>query len=304
VSLEYSIRFGGTLTCEGRPADVDNCILLQSVSGLDGRERRLQSEAAAGADGDVFGPATRAGITLTIEAKIVGPTGPGMRAKERALREILEPVDPAATVLVEVLGRSGDPSPGIRAQMRVVAALRAPDKAEDGRVKDATWAMAAERVYWQGPTDLTESVAPVAGNAGLRFGAVMFNVVIPAFAFDIDFGDTVTAGTQVDNDGDAFVWPTLRIYGTSTAPVLENLNTGGKLSFPALTVSAADYLEIRTAPGERAVLLNGVASLYSSLDRSSSTWWGLVPGGNLIRFSDSSHDGTARLDVLYSDGYS
>jgi hypothetical protein len=300
VALEYSLRLASALTLEGRPADPDNCILLQSVSGLDGRDRRLQSEPAAAADGDVFGPATRAGITLTVEALVVGSSSAAMRSRERLLREVLEPVDPAATFLVEVVGRSGDPALGIHAQMRVVAPLRAPDRAEDGRVKAATFSLAGELAYWQGPTNNTVSVSPVTTGVGLTFDT---GVPYRAFRFPIDFGGTTGSGTEVDNAGDALVWPILRLYGATTAPVLENLNLSGKLSFPGLTVASGDYVEIHTAPGERSVLLNGVTSLYSYLDRTTSSWWGLAPGANIVRLSDSSHDGGARLDVIYSDGY-
>lgn len=302
MALEYSIRLAGSVLCEGRPADPDNCVLLQKVSGLDGRERRMQTEAAAGADGDVFGPATRSGINLVLEAIIVGSSTAALRTKEKALREVLEPGDAAGTMLVEVLGRSGDPVGGLRAQMRVVAPLRAPDDASDGRAKPATWALACEPAYWLGPTDLTTAVTPLSIGGGLTFGTPPSGIY-RVMTFPIDFGASTEAGTSVTNAGDARVWPVLRLYGATFAPILENLATGDRLTFPALTIAAGDYVEIRTAPGARAVLLNGTSSIYSTLDRSASSWWPLVPGVNPIRLTDSSHDASARLDVIYTDGY-
>jgi len=292
VPLEYDIRLAGAVTCEGRPADPDNAIVLQSVSGLDGRDRRAQIEAVPAGDGDFFGPVTRAGITLTVEALITGTSRAALRARERALLAALEPTDTDSTILVEVIGREGDPAGGLRAFMRTSAPLRAPDLADHNpNMKPATWALAAESAVWLGPDDHSEEMAPAA-QGGLGFPLV----------FPISFAGAAGAGTTVTNAGDARVWPELRITGYSANPLIENLTTGERLSFPAYEVPAGGELVITTQPGRRAVT-SGSASLYGQLDRSTSSWLSLVPGPNLIRFSDTAHDAAARLEVVYADGY-
>lgn len=293
MALEYSIVVGA-VTLEGRPADAENCTLLQRVTGLDGRDRRSQAEAVAGNDGDVFGPSTRAGITLTIEAELVGATRTAMRTRERALRQALEQADAGALLAVSVVGRDGDPVGGLRASMRVAAPLRAPDSAEDSiRHKPATFALEAELATWKGPTDYTSSVLPPGAGTGLSF----------SFVFPLNFGGSTAPGTTVTNAGDAKAWPELRLYGYSLSPVIENLTTGERLSFSGLEVPAGDSLVIRTQPGDRSVRRGDVTSVYSTLDRAVSSWLGLVPGANSIRFTDQSHDAGARLDVLYADAY-
>lgn len=292
MALEYSIVVGAA-TLEGRPADSENAIVLQRVTGLDGRDRRAQAEAVAGADGDVFGPQTRAGITLTLEAVIVGATRTAMRTLERTLRRALEPIGAGDAIAVSVVGRVGDPAGGLRATMRVAAPLRAPDAAEDSiRLKAATFALEAELPTWKGPTDYTVSLTPIV-QAGLGF----------PMAFPLSFAGTTVAGTTVTNLGDAPAWPVLRVYGYSANPVIDNLTTGKRLVFTGLEVPAGAYLEITTRPGARSALLGGVTSQYSYLDRTQSDWISLAPGANVLRLSDTSHDAGARLDVLYADAY-
>lgn len=289
---EFAIVLDGDVVLEGEPADREDCYLLQRVTGLgEGRDRVEQVEQLAGADGVYLGPASRGGILLTVEGVIVAPDRAALRTKRRALLAKLEPIDAEALYPVEVTGREGYPD--VVADMRPAIPLAAPETNVDGRwLAPYQAALRSEAYAWQGASHALD-VEP-----GNLTGGRVYPLVYPK-----TYSAGLATPVLVTNAGDAKVWPVLRVHGRSVAPIVENLTTGERLSFPALTVSEGTYLEID--PAARTVTLGGdpAQSRYSARDDTVSAWWGLVPGANALRFTDTDHSASARLEVLFADGY-
>jgi hypothetical protein len=128
------------------------------------------------------------------------------------------------------------------------------------------------------------------------------------FTFDLTFDLTFAGGgvigeTTVTNVGNADSWPLLRIYGPCTNPTVRNQTTGQELSFLGLTINAGEFLEINTRA--RTVLYLGSTSQprYQYLDFSTSEWWSLHPGVNVIRFTPDTYSVPATLEIDWRDAW-
>jgi hypothetical protein len=289
VAIEYRINLAGAVVLEGRPVDREDCYLLQRVSGLgEGRDRREQVEPLVGTDGDYLGPASRGGLTLTIEGVIVAPSRAALRAKRAALLAALEPADASAEFEVTVLDRVGDPEQGLAALMRASLPLAGPDTAEDGMwTAPFQFGLRSASPAWAGAAYAVE-IAPGFETAGRVYPKV----------YPMVYASGVAAPVVLANAGNATAWPLLRIHGRSVAPIIEDTIRGIRLAFPAYTVPEGATLEID--PEARTVLAGGEFSVYGerSLD---STWFGIPPGGTALRFVDTDHSASARLEVIYTD---
>lgn len=110
-------------------------------------------------------------------------------------------------------------------------------------------------------------------------GGREFNEVPP-----ITFGAVSTGGLfTCTNDGTVLTWPVIKLTGPVTNPRITNVTTDETLELE-LVVASGDYVLLDT--DARTVLLNGTASRYSSLAQDS-TWWGLQPGDNEVRYEAS-----------------
>lgn len=104
--------------------------------------------------------------------------------------------------------------------------------------------------------------------------------------------------TVVNNNGDIFIYPQIRLEGVFTNPRIDNVTTGQYVE-----------LDVTTAPGdvliidmkERTITLNGGSILPYRSDTSS--WWGLQPGQNWIALNTESPDDTQQGIVRWRNGY-
>jgi len=117
--------------------------------------------------------------------------------------------------------------------------------------------------------------------------------------FDRSYPESQGAGRiTVVNEGSATAYPIIRFYGPLEDPLLENETSDRQLRFE-ISISAGDYLEVDTA--NRTARLNGLAenSRYDAFDFPTSQWWGLRPGGNLLRFAPDSSSQPAVAEVRW-----
>lgn len=104
---------------------------------------------------------------------------------------------------------------------------------------------------------------------------------------------TYTSGSFIaTNNGSRTTYPTITFTGPLTTPRLTNETSGLYLEFD-LTVASGETLVVDTGTA-RTVLLNGVSNRYYTLT-AGSTWFGLAPGNDQIRFSASAGAGTATV---------
>lgn len=101
-------------------------------------------------------------------------------------------------------------------------------------------------------------------------------------------------------------YPTIRITGPVTAPIVTNLDTGEELSFPSLTIAAGDYVEIVLAYGKKTALTNAGANVLGYLSAASDLGnFHLAPapeaasGTNDLELSGSGTTGATTLLVTW-----
>lgn len=133
---------------------------------------------------------------------------------------------------------------------------------------------------WRGAT-LNEETVTNSGS-GLSF----------PISFPISFIDGLGT-TIINNIGDVPSFPVITIPGACTNPIITNVTTGEKLSFPALTLSAGESLIIDCDARTAKV---GTVSKIALLS-ADSEFWTLASGNNTITFATAS--GTAIASVDY-----
>lgn len=106
------------------------------------------------------------------------------------------------------------------------------------------------------------------------------------------------------NDGDADAWPILRVYGPCATVTVTNAETGLSLSFPTLTLTAGQWIDIDTRPGYRTVTREngGNASAYLS-PASRIDLFSLPPGQSELRFTAFDATNTAHMRVTWRAAY-
>lgn len=95
--------------------------------------------------------------------------------------------------------------------------------------------------------------------------------------------------SSVDNTGDVQAWPVWTITGPGSGIKITNQTSGRYTWFPSLALVAGQTLVIDTRPGEKAVIVDGVTNVYSSLSVDSSLW-SFETGVNGIRLEMSGAD--------------
>jgi hypothetical protein len=97
---------------------------------------------------------------------------------------------------------------------------------------------------------------------------------------------------EATNNGDNSAYPTIKVNGAQTNPVLENVTTGEKITLE-YTLPSGKYLLIDFK--NHTIKLDGVTNVYTALVFGSSTWWALEPGvtklnlpqGSEVEFRDT-----------------
>lgn len=106
--------------------------------------------------------------------------------------------------------------------------------------------------------------------------------------------------------GSAATWPTHRIDGPATNPVITTTDAAGntsRIDFASLTLAIGDYVELDTAA--RTVWLNGdpAADRYSTLDFAATRWGPLYPGSTTIAFNADAFAAPSQLVTSWQPAY-
>lgn len=117
--------------------------------------------------------------------------------------------------------------------------------------------------------------------------------------FDREYVEINPSGSvSVTNSGTATIWPELKLYGPVTNPEIRDLTNNRRLRF-VTTLTAGQFLEVNTR--DRTVRLNGLVNQnrYNTLDFTVSSWFGLEPGTQLVRYRGASTSSPARAEITY-----
>ena len=267
--LDGSDEYGCTWTCE--VAD----------GWFDGAPVRSSGAERAGQDGEEDDTPLRGARVVRFAGKV--RTDDGIGALELAARRFA-----ALPKRGEVLGSSD------------TLTLSGAGKLLD---KPATALLSPARAAWQVNVKLADPLLyapPVVATASLMGAAVGTGRVWPR-AWPRDWG--VPAGqtpgaVNVPNDGTAPYWPTLRVDGPVTNPVIAVNETGDWVRI-SRTVAAGQWLDID--PGQRRVLLNGSVSLAGAVTYAGR-WLGVPVGGAGFTFNADSADAAAGLTIYACEG--
>lgn len=142
-----------------------------------------------------------------------------------------------------------------------------PDSYGDTRLIDSVLLAA-----WEDPEPFDAS-----GGSGM---SVTFELQTPfPYAIDGTEIDTTIAGGDtgtITNAGNAAQSMVTRTHGSTSAFVIENLDTGELLSYDGAAIGGGDYAEIDWFRGT--IFLNGSGTnLIAGIDPTASDWWTLPP---------------------------
>lgn len=134
--------------------------------------------------------------------------------------------------------------------------------------------------------DATESSV-----VGLQLGQGVGGLTWP-LNWPLNWGTFTSGAILAVNNGSRTTYPTVTFNGPLTTPKIENQTTDLFLEFD-ITLTASQTLVV-DAGIARTVLLDGNTNRYHTLT-SGSTWFGLSPGGDFLRFSAAAGSGTANV---------
>lgn len=100
--------------------------------------------------------------------------------------------------------------------------------------------------------------------------------------------------TIINNSGDITVYPTITIEGETTNPVITKLGTNDRTELN-VTTGVNDTIVIDN--DNRTVTLNG--SSIAAQRSSDSTWWGLTPGTNNIKYESDDASDTGVCEISW-----
>jgi len=127
------------------------------------------------------------------------------------------------------------------------------------------------------------------------------------FSFPFSFGTYIgSIPTAAVNDGDSVTPVIISVFGPCANPVITNTTTG-ELIRCNITLTTGDILVINTKFGSKSIMLltSGGQTIneMSTLD-STSTFWQMAIGNNLITFSDDTQQAQESCTVTWTNRYS
>lgn len=165
-------------------------------------------------------------------------------------------------------------------------------RTSDGNMPIDSWSYrTVNLVFKTQPYFLSPVIAGAAEDAS---ESVSSSLTFP-FTFPFDFGGVgVTSYIDINNLGDAPLWPAFQIVGPISNPVIKNVTTGQQLRFENLNLTTGQRLDIDM---RRATVLLGTDNYSALIDYSLSEWFSCDIGLNQI--SLEGQDATAST-VLYA----
>lgn len=280
----------GTRVVVNDPADPDFVGYLTGdggISGLDGADVRENAADIVEGDGGIHDN-FYAGRRSVVFSGLIWPE-PDMEAVNRRINALLRATNALREDGIVRWQESGEDF------QRRLTWRRQQKPAITGRRPKAfqvALVSADHRIF----SDEEHSLS-VLGTAGEENG-FGFNL-----GFDLSFGGGGVVGQLlIDNAGDAYTPPRLKVSGPVTNPIISNVTTGEEIRL-IYTLAEGEYLEIDTRSDDVAVLLNGVTDRYSALDFVNSDIWQLSPGVNDVRLQASSIAAPATLTVNWRDAW-
>lgn len=104
--------------------------------------------------------------------------------------------------------------------------------------------------------------------------------------------------TTVSNTGPVIIYPVITLTGSMTNPIITNQTTGQFFALSPFTTGSSDVLVIDMK--NRTVLLNGSSVLPARV--TTSTWWALLSGNNVINLTTASSGDTVVATVQWRTG--
>jgi hypothetical protein len=268
-------------------ADPDYVGVLTNVTGTDAPDLTESAENIVQEDGGIHGDFFYNRRPIVLEGLILNPVD----AVDRNVK--MEKISAAADAMRGDAVLRWTPSGGER---RAVAVRR-----QNGPRFAGAWQKTFQvALVADDPRIYSETIYGV--ELAATAGGVAAGRTYPE-TFPTAYGGGVQAGqVNVENEGNTLTYPILRVFGTGTTPTITNNTTGQSITLNT-SIAAGDYVLIDTNPIRRQILLNGTTSVYSVLDFGTSSWWGLVPGINDIRFSFTSFLTDALLAVDWRNAW-
>jgi len=233
--------------------------------------------------GEVAGQDLLAARTVVLEVHVNAAIEEDAETALHQLTVAFSAVDADTTLDIEVTG-----AVAYRLYGRPRGVEVALDKQVRGGVIRArcTFKAMDPRLYIAAAQTLPISLA--GGGGGLTFNATA----------DFTFGGAVSGGTATATVAGTIPVPWVAtMTGPLTNPIFEHVGQGRQIALVG-TVNAGETLVVDS--DARTILLNGTTSRYSFLS-STSRWFDLTPGANLLAFRTSS--GTGTLSLAYRAAY-
>lgn len=246
------------------------------TTGAGSSNQTVYDRVAAAGSYDVTQYLTEAAVTLTMI--LYPPTDPA-QSIESLWDEISALLDPGMRPVLTV---SNDAWPADR---QITVRFDSDSKP----FSDPTnWTV---QVSWKAPDAVWEAAQQSQYDIGIW-------LPVPSGAYFTSAGELVTssglfltggAGPQqaeVVNGGYAAHWQAA-LYGPCSGPALVNATTGGTISLSGLTLAPGDYVYLDSRR-QTAVRASDGADVTKLLDFTTSSWFLLAPGVNLITYEATS----------------
>lgn len=137
-----------------------------------------------------------------------------------------------------------------------------------------------------------------------------YEILEDVFSFPLVFEDNICfaenrTSKTIYYNGSVPAPVTLTLLGNILSPIIRNETTGEQIEVEDVELSDGDTLTINTKKGSKSVILykNGETSNAFNLVTTSSTFWQLQPGKNVISFTSSKGNTASVLIVAYTNLY-
>lgn len=152
------------------------------------------------------------------------------------------------------------------------------------------------RLYSTNEQELRTGAIGAGGNYGINFPV----------NFPVSWGrlGVSSGGLVVNNLGNIETEPQIDIVGGCSNPVLTKVNTDGTASsivFNGLVIPTGQVVTVDLKT--RQVSSSAGSNLYYTVDRKSTRWWALDPGGNEVSFAAYSAEPTAYAAIRWRNAY-
>lgn len=286
INVKYTLTGpDGTIATFNDSADPNYIGVLTDVTGIDSPEVRESADDLVQMDGGIHGDFFYGRRPITLTGIILNPASATARnTRQDKLMRASDAMRGNALL-------SWTPSGGVAQQTYV--RRQQPVRVSGGWQKQFQLQLVAAdpRIYGATLNTSTVSSAAASTTAGRSFNK----------SFDITYGATPPLGQLlVTNAGTTTTYPVIRIYGPGNNPRLYNFTTSQTIAL-TYSLGTGDWLTIDTL--NRTVLLNDGSSRYGAVDFPNTSWWGMVPGVNDLRFAFDAYLAGSSMRVDWRDAW-